>query len=152
MTRLKMTGGPSGNLEFAVEAIDITSTADLSVGTVVEFALADGSYSSVNVTDTADIGAGMIIGVALESCAANEKCRIAISGSVNIRCDTEVAAGDVLCVSAGHVGNLDALANPAADGTTRGKAVGFALEASASDTDLVPCIFDGVMGVSACQL
>jgi len=148
---LVMTQGPSA-LEFENQVVEVTCTDALSKGNLVEFTLASEEYTACTKSTNALNGAGVLMGIALADVAAGAKGNIGVRGQFAATCDSEVVAGNALMASAGHAGNLDAIAAPAGDGTTTGKVVGIALGASATDTDLTQVLFDGINGFSSHSL
>jgi len=143
------------NISWRSETIQITATDALSVGKVVTLTLTAASgdtpagYRSCALATAAKFTPNEIIGVALEACAANATAKIGLRGVFDVLCDTEVTAGALLSVSRDHAANLDLLAVPADDAVLATKPVGISLEESASDTDLVPVLFDGITGFAS---
>ena len=148
---LSFTQGPAG-LEFETQSVTITCTDALSKGNLVEFTLASEGYAACTKSTAEINGPSVLMGIALEDVTAGSQGRIGVRGTFQCTCDSEVSAGNALGASAGHPGNLDVVANPAGGGTTLSKVVGVALGASATDTDLTMCLFDGINGFSSQSL
>lgn len=145
---LSFTQGPAG-LEFETQSVTITCTDALSKGNLVEFTLASEGYAACTKSTAALNGAAVLMGIALEDVTAGSQGRIGVRGTFQCTCDSQVSAGDALNASAAHVGNLDTIDAPGANDTALTKVVGIALGASASDTDLTKCLFDGINGFSS---
>lgn len=147
MADITPTGGPSG-VSFEHREVRITCTEAVAVGQVVRLTLSSGGYSACTLADTAD-GDGTpdrIIGVALEAVTAGADGRIALKGILEVKCHTDLDAGEIGVVS-DTAGQLTAApTNPADSGTAYIKPVAIALENTATTGDLTSCLFDGISG------